>query len=272
MKSMPLGKTIKLSLNYNPELLLPIPRKSNREKSGINDSLFDGYDIWNVYELSWLDNFGKPEVRIIKIIYSCKSKYIVESKSLKLYLTSFNMTKFSNEDEVKKTITNDLNKILETPLLKIFFYEYNTKIKYSKIPKKLLLDNLSVNIKSYKVDKSLLKKSKNKKKIIERYSHLIRSNCPITNQPDWATIYIKYKSNYKIEDKSLLEYIISYRNHPDFHESCCERIFHDIYSTINPSLLIVKCFYTRRGGIDINPARFHGILPDNKYNFHYWRQ
>ena len=129
MKSIPLGKKIKLSLIYNPKLLFPILRKTCREKLGIYDLFFDGYDLWNAYELSWLDNFGKPEVRIVQIIYSCKSKYIVESKSLKLYFTSFNMTKFSDENEVKKTILNDLNKILKTSSLKINLFKYNKKIK-----------------------------------------------------------------------------------------------------------------------------------------------
>jgi 7-cyano-7-deazaguanine reductase len=272
MKSIPLGKTIKPSFHYNPKLLFPIQRDKSRKSLDINDNVFNGYDTWNIYELSWLNNLGKPEVRIVQIVYSCKSKNIVESKSLKLYFSSFNMTRFTDENEVKKIIEKDLNKILETLFLKVNIFKYNKKIIYSKIPKNLLIDDIPIKIKSYKVNSSLLKINNNNNKIVERYSNLLRTNCPITNQPDWATVYIKYKSNYKLDDKSLLSYIISYREHSDFHESCCERIFNDIYSIINPSLLIVKCFYTRRGGIDINPARFFGIKPDNNFDLHYWRQ
>ncbi len=272
MNSIPLGKNIKISNTYNPHVLFPISRADYRDKINIKKIFFDGYDIWNAYELSWLNKFGKPEARIIQIIYSCKSLNIIESKSLKLYLFSFNMTKFSNENKVKDTIFNDLNKILKTPILKIELFKYNKKIKYTNIKNKLLLDHIHVKTNSYKIDKSLLKKEKHNGKTLERYSNLLRTNCPVTNQPDWATVYIKYKSQYKINDISLLKYIISYRNHSDFHESCCERIFNDIYSTIDPKLLIVKCIYTRRGGIDINPARFFGVKPDTNFNIHYWRQ
>lgn len=272
MKSIPLGKKIKNGSVYNPKLLFPILRKDYRDRINIKDIYFNGYDIWNSYELSWLSNNGKPEVRILQIIYSSDSEYIVESKSLKLYLNSFNMTKFSNENKVIKIIENDLNKILKTPFLQIKLFDVYKKIKYSKIPKKMLLDNLDIKTDSYKLNKFLLKKYQKKEAILKRFSNLLRTNCPVTNQPDWATIFIKYKSNYILDDNSLLKYIISFREHSDFHESCCEKIFNDIYVTINPIFLIVKCFYTRRGGIDINPTRFYGINPDKEFNFHYWRQ
>lgn len=272
MKSIPLGKKIKTTSIYNPGLLFPISRKEYRDKINIKNIYFNGYDIWNAYELSWLSNNGKPEVRILQIVYSSNSDFIIESKSLKLYLNSFNMSKFSTENEVKEVITKDLNKILKTSFLQIKLSDINKKIKYSKIPDKLLLDNLDIKTDSYEINKLLLKKNKNKETTIERFSNLLRTNCPVTNQPDWATIFIKYRSNYFLEDVSLLKYIISFREHSDFHESCCERIFNDIYLIINPLFLIVKCFYTRRGGIDINPARFYGINPDNEFDFHYLRQ
>ena len=166
----------------------------------------------------------------------------------------------------------DIGKKLNTSNITVLLFNYNYKIKYSKIPKKLLLDNLDINIDSYYLNSSLLIKKKGKNKLIERYSNLLKTNCPITNQPDWATINILYKSNYIIDDSSLLKYIISYRNHKDFHESTCEKIFNDLFLILEPSILVVKCFYTRRGGIDINPIRFFGKIIKMDYNNHYWRQ
>jgi len=270
MKSIPLGKKIKVITEYDPALLFSIPREIQRKKNKITAD-FKGFDIWNIYELSWLNLNGKPECRILQMIYSCDSQNIVESKSLKLYLYSFSMTKFINEADVKKVIINDLKKVLnEEPIINL--YNYNKKISYSKIPAGRLLDNNYIETNIYKPDISLLRKLKNNSKTIVRYSNLLKTNCPITNQPDWATIYIKYKSEYIIEDESLLKYIISFRTHNDFHENTCERIFQDIFTFINPYFLIIKCFYTRRGGIDINPIRFIGKKIKIPLNFHYWRQ
>ena len=272
MKSIPLGKKTEFKSLYDPELLFSISREDVRKQNNIN-LIFKGYDVWNVYELSWLDKKGKPEVRIVRIIYSSDSKNIVESKSLKLYLGSFAMTKFENESEAAEKIKKDLSKILETPYLKITLMKYDKhNLRITKIPNKQLLDTLSIKTETYKINKLFLKKELYNGKIIERYSNLLKTNCPITNQPDWATIYLRYKAKFKITDESLLKYIISYRNHSDFHEATCERVFNDIYEVLNPELLTVKCFYTRRGGIDISPLRYYGEEPDMKFDFHYWRQ
>ena len=166
----------------------------------------------------------------------------------------------------------DLSKILEASFVDVLFFPYNKKVKYSQIPKKLLLDNLDLKIEDYNASSKILKVEKKNKGIIERYSNLLRSKCPITGQPDWATVYIKYRSRYVIEDSLLLKYIISYREHADYHESCCEKIFNDLYLILSPKILVVKCFYTRRGGIDINPIRYFGEEPDLNFDFHYWRQ
>ena len=272
MKAIPLGKKTDFKSDYDPSLLFSIPREGARGENNIN-LVFKGYDVWNAYELSWLDKDGKPEVRTAKIIYSSGSKNIVESKSLKLYLGSFSMSKFENENDVAERIKKDLEKVLETPYLKVVLIKHNKyNLRITKISSKQLLDALNVKTDTYKIDKSLLRKELYNGKIIERYSNLLKTNCPITNQPDWATIYLKYKAKFKFTDESLLKYIISYRNHQDFHEATCERIFNDIYEMLNPELLTVKCFYTRRGGIDINPLRYYGEEPDMKFDFHYWRQ
>ena len=268
----PLGEKINFKCNYDSSLLFAMPRSQQRDKNEIKEIKFKGYDVWNAYELSWLNQKGKPEVRLARILYSADSQNIVESKSLKLYLCSFSMTKYKAQEEVARIIKKDLAAILKTSFIEVLLYPYDKKIKYFKIPKKLLIDNLDVKINSYKVTPALLKIKKGKVRVVERYCNLLKTNCPITGQPDWATIYIKYKSQYKIEDSSLLQYIVSYREYADYHESCCEKIFNDIYSILNPKSLIVKCFFTRRGGIDINPIRFYGKQPRLHFDLHYWRQ
>jgi 7-cyano-7-deazaguanine reductase len=272
MSKNPLGKKTFYKNLYNPALLFPIPRKKQRKTNSIDSIGFNGYDIWNIYELSWLNNNGKPEVRKALINYSCNSENIVESKSLKLYLNSFNMSKFKNQNDVIDIIKKDLNKILKSEFLDVILFSYNENIKYNNISNKILLDNLNFSTNVYNLDSNLLLTKKSKKTIIERYSNLLKTNCPITNQPDWATVYIKYKSDLIIDDLSLIKYIVSFRDHSDFHESCCEKIFFDIYSLINPDFLVVKCFFNRRGGIEINPVRFSGIKIKMDYNYHYWRQ
>lgn len=273
MNDNPLGKKISFTSNYDNTLLFAIPRETNRKNLFIKEDIFDGYDIWNCYEFTFLDRLGKPLVYILKIAYSCRSKNIVESKSLKLYLGSFAMTKFNCIDEVLDIIKRDLREILKTDILEINSFESKYEMTYSKIPYNLLIDNLNIETDEYTLNPGLLKKEiNNTKKFTEIYSNLLKTNCPITGQPDYATLYVKYLSDYKIEESSLLKYIISFRGHGDYHENCCEKIFTDIFNLINPELLVVKCFFTRRGGIDINPMRFYRDRDDINSNFHYWRQ
>lgn len=272
MQENPLGKKIEYKNKYDPSLFFFIKREINRKIIGI-DFFFTGYDIWNCYEFSFLNKNGIPENYILKIVYSSNSKNIVESKSLKLYLGSFCMTKFEQIDEVIEIIKKDLRKNLEVDDLKIFYYKWDYKFRYSLLNKKYLIDHQNIKIEKYNLDSSLfeIEKHKKERKVI-KISNLLKTNCPITNQPDWATVYIEYKSKKVIKDQSLLKYIISFREHKDYHESCCEKIMFDIVNITEPEYLTVKCFFTRRGGIEINPCRFYKIEPDNNYNFHYWRQ
>jgi len=271
MNQNPLGKKTDYKSEYDPGLLFSIPRQTQRENNNISNIYFKGYDVWNAYEFSWLDLNGKPIVKILQVIYNSDSPNIVESKSLKLYLNSFSMTKFNNETEVLNIIKNDLSKIINS--LNIYLKFINKNIKIKTISEKKLLDNQEIKVNIYEPDISILKIKKNSNaKTIERYTDLFRSNCPITNQPDWATLYIRYKSKHTLTDESLLRYIISYRNHSDYHESCCEKIFHELYSLLLPEILIVSCFFTRRGGIDINPTRFYGINKLKTSSLRYWRQ
>ncbi|HOV14044.1 MAG TPA: NADPH-dependent 7-cyano-7-deazaguanine reductase QueF [Spirochaetota bacterium] len=272
MNENPLGKKTQYISTYDKTLLYPILRNINREKNGIDEKLFYGSDVWNCYEFSFLDLSGKPKVYVLQIIYDCHSEFMVESKSLKLYLGSFAMERFSNIKYVIDVIKNDLKEVLKTSIVIIYKNCFN-KFEYKKIKQKYLIDNINTEITEYKLNSNLLETKKLKhKKNIERYSNLLKSNCPITGQPDYATVYIKYRSDIVIKDNSLLKYIISFREHWDYHENCCEKMFIDIYNLIKPKYLIIKCFFTRRGGIDINPIRFISINKKIDLDFHYWRQ
>ncbi len=273
MQKNPLGKKSEYKNIYDPSLLFPIKREINRKIIGIKEVFFSGYDIWNCYEFSFLNQNGLPQNFILKIIYSSDSKNIVESKSLKLYLNSFNMTKFQDIEQAVDFIKNDLKKILETEDIKIFYYDWSHKFNYSKLNKRYIVDNLTLKIEKYNPDSLILeifKKSRSQK--IIQISNLLKTNCPITGQPDWATVYVEYKSKNIVSNQSFLKYIVSFREHKDYHESCCEKIMFDLLNVIKPEYLIVKTFFTRRGGIDINPCRFYNIQQDNNYDFHYWRQ
>ncbi len=273
MRTNPLGRKIKTAIDYDRKLLFFIPRKNERRKNNIDEKIFTGYDLWNAYEFGYLDKNGIPQNRILRIVYPADSANIVESKSLKLYLGSFAMTKFNDDGEPAKIIMNDLKDGLKAEYLDLAMKNQNDKMRFTKIPGKLLLDGIGASCTEYELSPGLLKvKKTGVKKTVEHYSHALKTNCPVTGQPDLATVYIRYNSGTIVEPGSLLEYIVSYRTHSGYHESCCESIFRDIYELIKPGLLIVKCFYTRRGGIDINPARFYGVKPDNKFDLHYWRQ
>ncbi|MBP7901320.1 MAG: NADPH-dependent 7-cyano-7-deazaguanine reductase QueF [Spirochaetes bacterium] len=268
-----LGNKTSFDLEYSPQILFPIDRSAARKKNGINNELFHGYDVWNAYEFSFLNERGKPENRILRLVYPSDSKNIIESKSLKLYLGSFAMMRFTDEADVKTTLINDLSEAVVSNSLSLELIKHNEiNSEISKIEDAFLLDELDANIEVYDYDPSLLETEDSSTGITTKaYSNMLRSLCPVTGQPDWATVYIEYVSDKKITGLSLLKYIISYRKHQDFHESCCEKIFSDIYGTLNPLSLCVTAFYTRRGGIDINPCRFSG-MKNEKYDFRYWRQ
>lgn len=271
MENNPLGKDIKVKFQYDPYLLFFISREEQRKKREINTKVF-GYDVWNIYELSWLNKKGKPEVRRMRLSYSCNSEMIVESKSLKLYLTSFAMTKFSDENEVMSIIKNDLSKGLNSEYLDIKFYDWNETFKYTKIKKRENIDSLDLSIDTYKRDKSILiTKDEKKKKKVTYLSNLLKTNCPITGQPDWATVVVECMSDKVLDKSSLLKYIVSFREEKDYHETCAELIFSDIYNITKAEHLVVKCHYTRRGGIDINPIRSTKQIKDKDLS-HFFRQ
>jgi 7-cyano-7-deazaguanine reductase len=272
-KTIPLGEKVEYISEYDNSLLFPVKRSFARENMNIDSDLFQGVDIWNCYEVSWLNKSGKPEVRLLRLIYPSESESIVESKSLKLYLNSFNMTKYKNEKEVVSIIKSDLDNLLNTDCEITVFDNAIDAFDNININNAFLIDNLDVDINAYKPDISLLEVEKAVCAEHELYSNLLKTNCPVTGQPDWGTVQVKYVSDNYLLEESLLKYIVSYRNAQDFHEACCEKIFSDIYKTIRPAKLYVKCFYTRRGGVDINPVRAAGYaLEEVDFSGKLWRQ
>tara|TARA_A100001015_G_scaffold315007_1_gene425814 strand:+ start:126 stop:983 length:858 start_codon:yes stop_codon:yes gene_type:complete len=256
-----LGKEVIYKDVYDANLLFAIERNINRKKLNLNNKLpFCGYDIWRCYEISWLGPKGKPEVAILNLSIPADSKYLVESKSLKLYLNSFNASVFDSVNKIKDVIKQDLERKLNCEIkvdIDLISDKNILDKKFNSLSGKCL-DDLDIDINNYKLDKNILDVNKNKiaNNISESlYTHLFKSNCPITNQPDWASVWISYSGEYQINHEKLLKYLISFRNNQEFHEHCVERIFMDIIEICNVDKLTVAAFYTRRGGIDINPLR-----------------
>ena len=250
-----LGKESSYSDSYDSSLLCPIARAVARQSDDLNKLPFIGVDLWTGYELSWLNLDGLPQIAIVEFIIACDSQFIVESKSFKLYLNSFIQTKFSSMEAVHNLLVKDLSAATGT-VVEVLVYEISEYQGIQPIsePQGLCIDQQSVLIDAYSPDSNLLKASSDKVVDETLYSHLLKTNCPVTDQPDWASVYIFYKGP-KIDREGLLQYIVSYRQHQDFHEQCVEQIFLDIISACCPQELSVYARYLRRGGLDINPFR-----------------
>lgn len=251
-----LGRSSEYDSYYNPDRLFAIPRDAKRIEIGItpNKLPFYGFDCWNHYEVSWLNEKGKPIVALAEIIYDCSTPYLIESKSLKLYFNSFNNTQFKNDDEVKLIVERDLTQCLGGDVrVKILSLKENNLENMQIIPLGECLDDLDVICSVYLVEPTYLTvEEKQVEEIL--YSDLLKSNCLVTNQPDWGSVQIAYKGK-QINREGLLKYLVSFRNHNEFHEQCIERIFVDIMHHCKPEKLTVYGRYTRRGGLDINPYR-----------------
>ncbi len=256
-----LGKNIaktEYSQQYNYNLLFPIPRQPKREEIGIlNNNIFFGADIWNAYEFSWLNIKGKPQIAILEFTFDSNTINIVESKSFKLYLNSFNQTKFENIEKIKSILQNDLKSAVQG-MVNVRIFQPNEFDKQFKNqlaqPQVLCLDRLDIEIEKYIPDSNLLFLESDNRIEEVLYSDLLKSNCLVTGQPDWATIQIGYNGR-QINQEGLLKYLIGFRNHQEFHEQCVEHIFYDIMQKCKPVKLWVYAQYTRRGGLDINPFR-----------------
>lgn len=252
---LPLGRQIEYTFRYNPGLLCPIPRQTGREAAGTSHyaDRWLGEDIWNIYELSWLSPAGKPEVAIAELRVPASSPNLIESKSLKLYCNSFNMSRFNSTETVRSTMERDLSNAAGAEVAITFTPPAEFGRLHLIEPEGTCLDDLALNDITYRPDPCILTTAPEKTRET-LFSRLFRSCCPVTGQPDWATITIDYGGD-RIIGASLLRYLISYREHAGFHEACVEKIFSDIMARCQPEELTVLARFTRRGGIDINPVR-----------------
>jgi len=269
-EASPLGKETSYQSEYAPSLLFPIPRQQKREEIGISGTLpFFGVDLWNAYELSWLNMRGKPQVAIATFTVPAESPNIIESKSFKLYLNSFNQTRLASPDALAERLRGDLTAGFGSPVqVKLTLPDAFSGLQMGEL-EGLLLDRLDIEVNSYTPDASLLKASHGEAIVEETLtSHLLKSNCLVTGQPDWGSVQIRYVGA-QIDQEGLLQYLIGFRNHHEFHEQCVERIFMDILRQCRPQKLSVYARYTRRGGLDINPWRSNfttGQRPSNLRN------
>ncbi|ELC0660366.1 NADPH-dependent 7-cyano-7-deazaguanine reductase QueF [Vibrio fluvialis] len=265
LAGLTLGKKTEYANQYDPSLLQPVPRSLNRNDLNLGNELpFLGCDIWTLYELSWLNDKGLPQVAIGEVAIPATSANLIESKSFKLYLNSFNQTRFADWDEVQACLQNDLSACAGESVQ----VEVKSLAAYTAQPIVTMqgecIDDQDIEISSYDFDDTLLAEASSDEIVEETlHSHLLKSNCLITNQPDWGSVEIAYRGP-KIDREALLRYIVSFREHNEFHEQCVERIFTDISRYCHPEHLTVLARYTRRGGLDINPFRSsHQAAPAN---------
>jgi 7-cyano-7-deazaguanine reductase len=254
----PLGKSSAYVSVYTPSLLYPMAREPKWQELGLEaDNLpFHGADVWNCYELSWLTPSGKPAVAAAEFVFPLKAKRMVESKSFKLYLNSFNQTVFRDRAEVLHTLESDLSVAAQGPVMvRMFTMGQLHAAGMAQLPGECI-DDIELAIDCYEYDASLLSLAAAGGLARELlHSHLLKSNCPVTGQPDWASIVIAYRGK-RLDHSALLRYLISFRQHADFHEQCVERIFTDLLPLLGEGAeLTVHARYVRRGGLDINPYR-----------------
>jgi len=270
MSILQLGQVTEYPEEYAPHVLFPIARAEAREALGLGAALpFRGTDLWNAWELTWLDDTGRPVVATASLAVDARSPNIVESKSLKLYLGSFAMSRYPSAGEVENVIAEDLSKAVGAPVaVEVCTGPDPEMARIVSLPGRCI-DDLPIDGVYDAVDASLLTCSSDAAQSGELHSHLLRSLCPVTDQPDYASVLFRFEGA-AIDPASLLAYVVSYRRHNDFHEACVERMFVDIRERCNPARLTVCARYTRRGGIDINP--FRTDFGDAAENGRLWRQ
>lgn len=261
-----LGKKVSYSDEYNPSLLVAVPRYENRKQYNIqNDSLpFEGWDVWHAYEFSSMSENGVPVTRLMKLKYNCTSEFIIESKSLKLYLNSFNMTRYGKSikeclEICKNIIEKDLSEKLQTEVTVNFIEENAERVQIFNDFNNLMdyIDESTLKIEKFKESPELIEAEQSKKTEVHFLMFdSLRSNCRVTHQPDFGDVFIYYKSSKHIKENSLVKYLSSFRSEYHFHEECCEMIYKRLYDLLDrDDELFVCALYTRRGGIDICPTR-----------------
>lgn len=263
----PLGKSSEYIATYTPSLLFPIPRAAKWAELGLSAETlpYQGVDYWNCFELSWLLPSGKPVVAMGEFAIPADSPNIIESKSFKLYLNSLNQSVFADFSELVAVLEKDLSAAAGKFVgVRIRSLAEVTAEGVAAAPG-LCIDELDVAISNYEQPQPELLRCDATRVVEESlHSHLLKSNCPVTGQPDWGTLVVQYRGT-ALDHASLLAYLVSFRQHADFHEQCVERIFLDLHRLLKPELLTVYARYVRRGGLDINPYRSSGsISPDNR--------
>ena len=263
----PLGKSSEYIATYTPSLLFPIPRAAKWAELGLSAETlpYQGVDFWNCFELSWLLPSGKPVVAMGEFAIPADSPNIIESKSFKLYLNSLNQSVFNSADELVAVLVQDLSAVAGKPVgVRVRSLAEVTAEGVQAAPG-VCIDELDVAISNYAQPQPELLRCDAARAVEESlYSHLLKSNCPVTGQPDWGTLVVQYRG-LALDHASLLAYLVSFRQHADFHEQCVERIFLDLQRLLKPEHLTVYARYVRRGGLDINPYRSSGpISPDNQ--------
>ena len=255
LQGLTLGKSSDYISSYAPQLLQPVPRALNRDELGLTSQLpFAGEDLWNMYELSWLDSRGKPLVAVGETRVDAGSKNLIESKSFKLYLNSLNQTRFASFDAVQATLQQDLARCAAGKVSVRLYTLDEADSQIYRLPG-ASIDDLEIDVDHYDFTPELLQAAASGEEVEETlHSHLLKSNCLVTHQPDWGSVVIHYRGK-QINREALLRYLISFRQHNEFHEQCVERIFMDLTRFCQPTHLSVYARYTRRGGLDINPFR-----------------
>ncbi|MDH3336760.1 MAG: NADPH-dependent 7-cyano-7-deazaguanine reductase QueF [Gammaproteobacteria bacterium] len=267
---IPLGRATTYPEHYSPGLLYAIARTDSRAALGLGDDLpFQGADIWNAWELTWLDKAGLPQVATAEISIPAASPSIIESKSLKLYLGSFAMTQFGSDAAVAAPISRDISVCVGTGVdVRLRRLSSIDGAVIAQLPGDCI-DSMTVSCATYEVDPELLRADASDFVSETIHSHLLRSLCPVTNQPDMGSVIFSYEGP-RIDRERLLRYVVSYRQHHDFHEACVERMFVEILERCRPEKLSVYARYQRRGGIDINP--FRSNYETDPPNIRLWRQ
>lgn len=257
-----LGQAAQYSEVLDASLLFPIARSAARAELGLSAWPYSGADVWYAYELSWLASSGLPQLALARFTLPANSPQLIESKSFKLYINSYAMTVFTNAQAVQQQLMQDLSAAAGAQV-EVALFEPNTGLWQQPDPDWQCLDALPVHANEYVVNPGLLALHSGSEAVSQTlYSNLLRSNCPVTHQPDWGTVVVAY-TGPRIDPESLLRYVVSYRTHTGFHEQCVERIFLDLMALADFSKLRVQAHYLRRGGLDINPWRaLHNDAPD----------
>ncbi|MCQ9839519.1 NADPH-dependent 7-cyano-7-deazaguanine reductase QueF [Pseudomonas aeruginosa] len=263
----PLGKTSEYVSSYTPSLLFPISRTAKWAELGLSAETlpYRGVDIWNCYELSWLTPAGKPVVAIGEFSIPADSPNIIESKSFKLYLNSLNQSAFDSREALRAVLQKDLSAAAGAPVgVRLRSLDEVAEEGIGRLPGRCI-DELDIAVDGYEQPRPELLRCDAGRIVEEQlYSHLLKSSCPVTGQPDWGTLVVDYRGP-ALDPASLLAYLVSFRQHQDFHEQCVERIFLDLQRLLQPQALSVYARYVRRGGLDINPYRsLAEVAPDNR--------